>query len=149
MPLRRAAARATQLRWRPPAVPRWPPRRAQSLGIRWGAAYLAAAPATGFGLTAGLNDRLAAHSQAQAACGARGAPCRAALEFTDRCGAVAQAQRTLGLFRTADPRTYSVSYAAAGVRGDAGGGRGRAMDECRARERTTSCEVVASYCGRP
>ena len=83
----------------------------------WGAAS-AAAPATGFGLTAGLADRLAAHAQAQAACGAAGASCRAALDFADRCGAVAQARRTLGLF-TADPRTFpsATPPPAAGRRG--------------------------------
>ncbi|WP_431267960.1 DUF4189 domain-containing protein [Dankookia sp. P2] len=118
-------------------------------GRGWGAAYLAAAPGTDFGLTVGVADRLAAHTQAQSACGARGAPCRAALEFADRCGAVAQARRTLGLFRTADPRTYSVSYAAAGSGPTREAAEGMAMDECRSRERTTGCEVVASSCGRP
>jgi hypothetical protein len=116
---------------------------------RWGAAYLAPAPATEFGLTVGVADRLAAHAQAQSACGARGAACRAALEFADRCGAVAQARRTLGLFRTADPRTYSVSYAAAGAGATREAAENVALDECRARERTTSCEIVASACGRP
>ncbi|MFC7473065.1 DUF4189 domain-containing protein [Dankookia sp. GCM10030260] len=118
-------------------------------GRRWGAAYLAPSPATEFGLTVGLADRVAAHAQAQSACGARGAACRPALEFADRCGAVAQARRTLGLFRTADPRTYSVSYAAAGAGPTQEAAETAALGECRARERTTSCEIVASACGRP
>lgn len=118
-------------------------------GRGWGAAYLAAAPATDFGLTAGLADRLTAHARAQSTCGAGGTPCRAALEFTDRCGAVAQARRTLGLFRTADPRSYSVSYAAAGSGPTREAAERAAIDECQARERTTRCEVAASSCGRP
>ncbi len=117
--------------------------------LRWGAAYLAAAPATEFGLVVGAADRLAAHAQAQGVCGERGAPCRPALEFTERCGAVAQARRTLGLFRTSDPRTYSDSYAAAGSGNSQQAAEANAMDQCRARERTISCEIVASQCGRP
>jgi hypothetical protein len=116
---------------------------------RWGAVYLAAAPATEFGLTVGVADRLAAHAQAQTDCAARGAPCRAALEFSDRCGAVAQARRTLGLFRTADPRTFSVSYAAAGAGPTREVAESAALAECRARERSTGCEIAASACGRP
>ncbi|WP_369126545.1 DUF4189 domain-containing protein [Dankookia rubra] len=138
------AARATQL-----AVAAAGGSAAAAGGRGWGAAYLATAPGTDFGLSVGLADRLAAHAQAQLACGARGAPCRAALEFADRCGAVTQARRTLGLFRTADPRTYSVSYAAAGSGPTRDAAEGAALDECRSRERTTSCEVVASSCGRP
>ena len=95
------------------------------------------------------HPQLAAHAQAQGVCGERGAPCRPALEFTERCGAVAQARRTLGLFRTSDPRTYSVSYAAAGSGNSQQAAEANAMDQCRARERTISCEIVASQCGRP
>jgi len=145
-PIAEAAARPTQLA------------AAAALGTalattpaagRWGVAYLAAAPATEFGLVVGVGDRLAAHAEAQAACGARGNPCRPALEFTEQCGAVAQARRTLGLFRTSDPRTYSVSYAAAGSGTTRDTAETRALAECQARERTTSCEIVASQCGRP
>jgi hypothetical protein len=96
-----------------------------------------------------LADRLAAHSQAQLACAAGGAACRAALGFTDRCGAVAQARRTLGPFRTADSRTYAVSYAAAGSGATREAAEAAALDECRARERSTGCTVAASACGRP
>ena len=62
---------------------------------------------------------------------------------------MAQARRTLGLFRTADPRTYTVSYAAAGSGPSREAAEGAALDECRSREHATSCEVVASSCGRP
>ena len=114
----------------------------------WGVVYLAAAPGGGFGLSIGA-DRMAAHGAAMSACAGRGAPCRAALEFRDRCGAVAQARHTLGLFRTGDPASYSVSYAAAGAGTTSGEAEAAALAGCRASNHAGGCEIAISRCGQP
>ena len=138
----------------PPAPPLPPagPAKAAVAGAAaagWGVVYLATAPGSGFGLSVDSGDRMAAHGAATTACALGGAPCHAVLEFRDRCGAVAQARHTLGLYRTSDPSTYSVSYAAGGAGPTQGLAEAAALEECRARERTSRCEIAVSLCGRP
>jgi hypothetical protein len=116
-------------------------------GGRSGAIYLAPAPSGSFGLTYGMADRIAAHGQAERRCQAQGAACRLALEFTDRCGAVAQARRSNGLLRTADPSTYTITFAAGGSGQTREAAEGQALAGCAGRDRTAACEIVASGCG--
>jgi hypothetical protein len=123
------------------------PARPAAGGGRSGAIYLAPAPSAGFGLTYGLADRIAAHGQAERRCQAQGGACRLALEFTDRCGAVAQARRSNGLVRTADPSTYTVTFAAGGAGPTREAAEGQALGACGNRDRTAACEIVASGCG--
>ncbi|MBL6077952.1 DUF4189 domain-containing protein [Belnapia sp. T18] len=118
-----------------------------STGGRSGAVYLAPAPSGSFGLTYGMTDRIAAHGQAERRCQAQGTACRLVLEFTDRCGAVAQARRSNGLVRTADPSTYTITYAAGGSGPTREAAESHAMASCGNRDRSTACEVVASGCG--
>lgn len=115
---------------------------------RAGAIYLAAPPSAGYGLTFGMADRLGAHGQAERSCQSRGGgSCRLALEFTERCGAVAQAKRSNGLIRTADPSTYTITFAAGGAGGTKETAEAQAVADCRSRDRGATCEVVASGCG--
>lgn len=130
----------------PPAGPSLAAFQGQA-GGRSGAVYLAPAPSAGFGLAYGLADRIAAHGQAERQCRARGDACRPALEFADRCGAVAQARRSNGLVRTADPGTYTVTFAAGGAGPTLQAAEGQALAGCAGRDRTATCEVVASGCG--
>lgn len=117
-------------------------------GGRAGAIYLAAPPSAGYGLTFGMADRLGAHGQAERNCRSRGGgACRLALEFTDRCGAVAQARRSTGLVRTADPSTYTITFAAGGAGPSKEAAEAQAVADCRSRDRSATCEVVASGCG--
>ena len=116
-------------------------------GGRNGAIYLAPAPSGSFGLAYGLADRIAAHGQAERQCRARGDACRLALEFADRCGAVAQARRSNGLVRTADPGTYTVTFAAGGAGSTLETAASQALAGCAGRDRIATCEVVASGCG--
>ncbi len=116
-------------------------------GARSGAIYLAPAPSGSFGLTYGQPDRLAAHGQAERRCQGQGGACRLALEFTDRCGAVAQARRSNGLVRTADPSTYTITYAAGGAGPSQEAAESQALAACGSRDRSASCEIVASGCG--
>jgi len=116
-------------------------------GGRNGAIYLAPAPSGSFGLTYGQLDRLAAHGQAERRCQGQGGACRLALEFTDRCGAVAQARRSTGLVRTADPSTYTITFAAGGAGPSKEAAEAQAAADCRSRDRSATCEVVASGCG--
>lgn len=112
-----------------------------------GAVYLAPAPSGSFGLTYGMADRIAAHGQAERRCQAQGTVCRLALEFTDRCGAVAQARRSNGLVRTADPSTYTITFAAGGSGPTREAAESHAMTSCGNRDRSAACEIVASGCG--
>ncbi|WP_043360440.1 DUF4189 domain-containing protein [Belnapia sp. F-4-1] len=116
-------------------------------GGRSGAVYLAPAPSSSFGLTYGMADRIAAHGQAERRCQAQGTACRLALEITDRCGAVAQARRSNGLVRTADPSTYTITFAAGGSGPTREAAESHAMASCGTRDRSAACEVVASGCG--
>ncbi|MBL6457096.1 DUF4189 domain-containing protein [Belnapia sp. T6] len=116
-------------------------------GGRTGAIYLAPAPSTSFGLSYGMADRLAAHGHAERHCQARGGACRLALEFTDRCGAVAQAKRANGLIRTADPSTFTVTFAAGGAGPTREVAESQAIADCSSRDRSAACEIVASGCG--
>ncbi len=116
-------------------------------GGRSGAIYLAPAPSVGFGLAYGLADRIAAHGQAERQCRARAGACRLALEFIDRCGAVAQARRSNGLVRTADPGTNTVIFAAGGAGPTLEAAASQALAGCAGRDRIATCEVVASGCG--
>ncbi len=116
-------------------------------GGRNGAVYLAPAPNGSFGMTYGMVDRIAAHGQAERRCQAQGTACRLALEFTDRCGAVAQARRSNGLVRTADPSTYTITFAAGGSGPSREAAEGQAMANCGNRHRSAACEIVTSGCG--
>lgn len=115
---------------------------------RGGAIYLAAPPNGAYGMSLGMADRLAAHGQAELACQARGGgrSCRAALAFTERCAAIAHAQRNTGLVRTAYPSSFTVSFATAGAGDSVEAAERQALDACRPRDRTARCEVVASRC---
>lgn len=123
------------------------PAPAQPGNGRNGAIYLAPAPSSSFGLTYGMADRIAAHGQAERRCQAGGGACRLAFEFTDRCGAVAQARRSNGLVRTADPGTYTITFAAGGTGPTRETAEGQALAACSVRDRSAACEVVASGCG--
>ncbi|WP_043336612.1 DUF4189 domain-containing protein [Belnapia moabensis] len=120
---------------------------AHGAGGRSGAVYLAPAPSGSFGLTYGMADRIAAHGQAERRCQAQGTACRLALEFADRCGAVAQARRSNGLVRTADPSTYTITFAAGGSGPTREAAESHAMTSCGNRDRSAACEIVASGCG--
>ncbi|CAA9270587.1 MAG: hypothetical protein AVDCRST_MAG27-3088 [uncultured Craurococcus sp.] len=114
---------------------------------RSGAVYLAPAPSGSYGITYGMADRIAAHGQAERRCQAQGTDCRLALEFTDRCGAVAQARRSNGVVRTADPSTYTITFAAGGAGPSREAAESQAMASCGGRDRTAACAIVASGCG--
>jgi hypothetical protein len=116
-------------------------------GGQSGAIYLAPAPSGSFGLAFGMADRIAAHGQAERRCRMQGATCRLAMEFTDRCGAVAQARRSNGLVRTADPSTYTITFAAGGSGQTREAAERQAMAGCGGRDRSAACAVVASGCG--
>lgn len=116
-------------------------------GPRYGAIYLAPPPAAGHGLSFGMPDRLSAHTRAEGSCQSRGVSCRSVLEFTDRCGAVAQARRANGLIRTADPSTYTITFAAGGAGPTQQAAEAQAVADCRQRDRSAACEIVASGCG--
>jgi hypothetical protein len=115
---------------------------------RGGAIYLAAPPNGAYGMSLGMADRLAAHGQAELACQARGGgrSCRAALAFTERCAAIAHAQRNAGLVRTAYPGSFTVSFATAGAGDSVEAAERQALDACRPRDPTARCDVVASRC---
>ncbi|MDB5371208.1 MAG: hypothetical protein JWP20_2766, partial [Roseomonas sp.] len=115
-------------------------------GARYGAIYLAPAPATGLGLSAGQADREAAHRIAGQRCiGGQSTLCRLALEFHDRCGAVAHGLTPRGLFLTDSPSTFSVMAAAAGAGATQDLAERDAMAHCRQIFRGT-CRVARSLC---
>lgn len=116
-------------------------------GGPFGAVYLAPAPSPGMGLAANMPDRNAAHRAAELECiGRQGHACRLALEFRDRCVAVAQGVVPRGLVLTEDPSTYQVMAAMAGAGATAALAGREAMATCRQRFRGT-CRVARSICG--
>jgi hypothetical protein len=99
------------------------------------------------GLAANMPDRNAAHRAAELQCiGPQGAACRLALEFRDRCAAVAQRLVPRGLLLTEDPSTFQVMIAMAGAGATAALAEREAMAACRQRFRGT-CRVARSTCG--
>lgn len=113
----------------------------------YGAVYLAPAPSSNMGLAANRPDRNAAHRAAELECiGRQGTACRLALEFRDRCAAVAQGLAPRGLMLTQDPSTYQVMVATAGAGATAALAERDAMAACRQRFRGT-CRVARSTCG--
>ena len=113
----------------------------------YGAVYLAPAPSSGMGLAANRPDRNAAHRAAELECiGRQGGACRLALEFRDRCAAVAQGLVPRGLVLTPDPSTYQVMVATPGAGATAALAERDAMAACRQRFRGT-CRVARSTCG--
>jgi hypothetical protein len=120
-----------------------------NIRIRYGVISLAPPPSLNFGLTAGLPDRAAAHRLAEQQCmGPQGAACRLALEFQDRCGAVAQGLIPRGLFLTNSPTTFNVMLAVPGSGATQALAEQDAMANCRLRFRGT-CRVAGSLCGVP
>lgn len=113
----------------------------------FGAVYLAPAPGLNMGLVANMADRNAAHRIAELQCiGPQGIACRLALEFHDRCAAVAQGLVPRGLVLTQDPSTFQVMVATAGAGATAALAEREAMTACRQRFRGT-CRVARSTCG--
>ena len=116
---------------------------------RHGVIHLAPPPSLNYGLTAGLPDRAAAHRLAEQQCmGPQGAACRLALEFQDRCGAVAHGLIPRGLFLTNSPTTFNVMLATPGTGATQALAEQDAMAACRQRFRGT-CRVAGSLCGPP
>jgi len=116
---------------------------------RHGVIHLAPPPSLNYGLTAGLPDRAAAHRLAEQQCmGPQGAACRLALEFQDRCGAVAHGLIPRGLFLTNSPTTFNVMLATPGTGATQALAEQDAMTTCRQRFRGT-CRVAGSLCGPP
>lgn len=114
-----------------------------------GVIFAARTPASGYGLVVGQRDRLAAHRQAEEACRQNGPGCRAILEFTQACGAVAQGVRRAesALFITSDPRTFVVTSTSAGAGATRAQAEADAMADCRSTNPSASCRVVAASCG--
>ncbi|WP_238940606.1 DUF4189 domain-containing protein, partial [Pseudoroseomonas ludipueritiae] len=145
-PASRAPAPAKPQAGREPPAPPQAPMPAPE-GGPFGAVYLAPAPSSGIGLTANMPDRNAAHRAAELECiGRQGNACRLALEFRDRCVAVAQGLAPRGLVLTEDPSTYQVRIAMAGAGATAALAEREAMAACRQRFRGT-CRVARSTCG--
>ncbi len=114
---------------------------------RWVAIYTAAPPATAFGVSQGLADRTMAHVRAETECRARGqVNCRLLTEFSNGCGAAAQATRVLGLLPTGDSSTQRVSFVAAGTGASRADAERSAVALCQSREPSATCRVVASAC---
>jgi hypothetical protein len=118
-------------------------------GALHGVIFAARTPSSGYGLVVGQRDRLAAHRQAEEACRQTGAGCRAILEFTQACGAVAQGVRRAesALFITSDPRTFVVTSTSAGAGLTRAQAEAEAVADCRMMNPSASCRVVASNCG--
>lgn len=118
-------------------------------GALHGVIFAARTPSSGYGLVVGQRDRLAAHRQAEEACRQAGAGCRAILEFTQACGAVAQGVRRAesALFITSDPRTFVVTATSAGAGLTRAQAEAEAVADCRMMNPSASCRVVASNCG--
>ncbi|MBO1075238.1 DUF4189 domain-containing protein [Roseomonas marmotae] len=115
-------------------------------GAGHGAIYLAPAPLPDAGMSAGMADRNLAHAMAEQQCMARqGAPCRLALEFSDRCGAVAQGVVSKAMVLTADPSTFTVMAATAGAGATRAQAERSALSACRQRFRGT-CRIARSLC---
>lgn len=116
---------------------------------RHGVISLAPPPSLNYGLTAGLPDRIAAYRLAEQQCmGPQGAACRLALEFQDRCGAVAHGLIPRGLFLTNSPTTFNVMLATPGTGATQALAEQDALTNCRQRFRGT-CRVAGSLCGPP
>ena len=60
---------------------------------------------------------------------------------------MAQARRRNGLVRTADPSTYTITFAAGGSGPTREAAESHAMTSCGNRDRSAACEIVASGCG--
>jgi hypothetical protein len=120
-----------------------------SAGALHGVVFAARTPSSGYGLIVGQRDRLAAHRQAEEACRQNGAGCRAILEFTQACGAVAQGVRRAesALFITSDPRTFVVTSTTAGSGATRAHAEAEAVADCRMTNPNASCRIVASNCG--
>jgi hypothetical protein len=95
-------------------------------------------------------ERAAAHRGAEQECfrsnGNR--PCRLLLETEERCIAVAQAVRAVGLVVTRDPRTYTVVHYGAGSGATLAAAREAAARDCGGRlAPDTHCRIAAARCG--
>jgi hypothetical protein len=113
----------------------------------FGAVYLAPAPSANMGLSTQMADRNAAHRSAELQCiGTQGVPCRLALEFRDRCAAVAQGVVGRGMVLTDDPSTFQVMVATPGAGETQAVAEREAMAACRQRFRGT-CRMARSTCG--
>ncbi|MBL6456625.1 DUF4189 domain-containing protein [Belnapia sp. T6] len=113
----------------------------------WGAIYAAAPPAPQIGIAFGEGDRLLAHSGAAQRCSSgRESSCRMLLEFTERCGAVAQARRKRGILLTDHPSTYEVAALATGTGSSRAAAEEDALAQCRGRDGQSACRIAASAC---
>ncbi|WP_160000198.1 DUF4189 domain-containing protein, partial [Roseomonas sp. 18066] len=112
-----------------------------------GAIYVAVPPSPRYGLVLGQDDRMQAHRRAELACkGPEGIPCRLAMEFRERCGAVAQGVTRLGMVMTDDPSTYQVLLATPGSGPSQLEAEHDALADCRQRHRGATCRIVISQC---
>lgn len=139
-----AITTGTQLPAQPPAAAPVP-----ITGTSFGAVYLATPPNMGFGMVVGLDDRLAAHRLAEAACRTGSPSCVMAQEFTLPCAAVVEGVRRApsALFMTSDPKTYrvrAITHAVADIATDA---ERDALQACAQRESgKLTCRIVQSQC---
>lgn len=125
------------------------PAPTRSSAPRYGAIYTAPPPAQGFGITAGLFDRIAAHRVAENACVTLGgASCRLALEFTTACGAVAHGVRRSpgALMITSDPSTYRLFVVGHGIGDTQRMAEDQAVSDCARRDRGLICRIARSSC---
>ncbi|WP_131829625.1 DUF4189 domain-containing protein, partial [Teichococcus deserti] len=112
-----------------------------------GAIYVAVPPSARYGLVLGQGDRMQAHRRAENACkGLEGVPCRLAMEFRERCGAVAQGVTSRSMVMTDDPSTYQVLLATPGSGPSQLEAEHDALADCRQRHRGATCRIVASEC---
>lgn len=114
---------------------------------RWGAIYAAPPPSVAVGISHGAGDRTMVHVRAESECRARGrTDCRLLTEFSNGCGAAAQATRAVGLVQTTDSSTSRVSFIAAGTGANRADAERSAISVCSSREPTANCRIVASAC---
>ncbi len=133
----------------PPEAPAAAPGPAAAAGgfAGTGAIYVAVPPSPRYGMVLGQDDRMQAHRRAENACkGPEGVPCRLAMEFRERCGAVAQGVISRGMVMTDDPTTYQVLLATPGSGPNRLEAEHDALGDCRQRHRGATCRIVASDC---
>lgn len=130
-----------------PAAP--PVAQPVATGALHGVVFAARTPSSSFGLVVGQRDRLAAHRDAENTCRQNGGGCRAILEFTQACGAVAQGVRRAdsALFMTSDPRTFVVTSTSAGAGVTRAQAEAEAIADCRMTNPSATCRIVAADCG--
>jgi len=112
-------------------------------------AYAGLPPSVGFAIASGT-ERTMAHQSAERACASRNQnrPCRLLSETRDRCIAVAQGVRAVGVAVTADPRTYTVHLYTSGAGQDQRAAEFAALSDCATRtSEALSCRVVSQSCG--